>query len=188
MLFDIKEKVVSEAPFQKVDLRRLTKKERTVLKGLVEHPEFTDVALSEEINASRQVISSMKKRFENSGLVKTTRVVDLERLGYEIFAFTHVSFNPHAPLKVRSEGIRKTSEEAPQFFMFSGNSETVICTAHGNYDEYFKTRKGLLAYYSHKGFIVGEPLTELIALSETDIPVNCDFSNLIGEAVTSLPK
>lgn len=188
MLYKINEKVVSEAPFQKVDTRRLTKKERTVLRGLVQHPEFTDVALSEEISASRQVISSMKKRFEKNGLVKTTRVVDLEKLGYEIFAFTHVSFNPQAPLKVRGEGIKRTSEQAPQFLMFSGNSETVLCTAHKNYDEYFKARKRILAYYSQKDFIVGEPLTELIALSEAEIPVNCDFSNLMKEAVTNLPK
>lgn len=113
LLFDIKEKVVSEAPFQKVDVIRLTKEERVVLKAVVEHLEFTDVALSEKINAPRQVISSMKKRLERTGLTKTTRIVDLQKLGYDIYAFTDAKFNPEAPLKVRSEGIQRTIQEAP---------------------------------------------------------------------------
>ncbi|MFQ6128854.1 MAG: hypothetical protein ACE5QW_08150 [Thermoplasmata archaeon] len=187
LLFDVSEKVVSEAPFQKVDFRRLTKKERVVLKGLVENPEFTDVALSEAINASRQVISNMKKKFEKTGLIRTTRIVDLQKLGYEIYAFAHVKFNPQTPLKARSEGIQKATEVIPQFLMFSGNTETVLCSPFKSYDDYFKARKELLSFYANREFIVGEPKTELIALSETEIPVNCDFSNLIREAVDALP-
>ncbi|MFQ5909815.1 MAG: MarR family transcriptional regulator [Thermoplasmata archaeon] len=188
MLFDIDERVKSDAPFPKVDVRRLTKKEKGVLKGLVEHPELTDVALSEKIDASRQVISSMKKKFERSGLIRTTRVVDLQMLGYEIYVLAHVKFHPQAPLKIRSEGTQGTTQRAPQFLNFCGNTETVLCAAFGNYDEFFKTRKELLSFYADREFIVEEPRLELIALSETEIPVNCDFSSLIREAVDTLPK
>ncbi|MFQ5910283.1 MAG: hypothetical protein ACE5IJ_06125 [Thermoplasmata archaeon] len=186
MPFGLEEEIDLEASFRKVNLRKLTKKERTVLCGLVEYPELTDIALSEKIDASRQVISSMKKKFETSGLIQTTRIVDLRKLGYEIYAFVHVRINPKTPLRLRTEGIRKTALAVPNFIHFSGNLESVICSPYTKYEEYFKTRKEILSYYSHKGFLLGEPMVELIALGEAEIPINCDFSNLIEEGVGSI--
>lgn len=187
-LFDIKDKVVVEAPFQKVDVRRLTKKERTVLRGLVERPEDTDVALSERIDASRQVISTMRKKFERTGLTRTARIVDLRKLGYEILGFGHFKYSPKTPLRLRTEGVQRSAQQVPQFLNFSTNVETIGCGAFRNYDEHFKTKKGLLSFYTEKGFLDAEPRSELIALSEANIPVNCDFSSLIKEAVESMPK
>ena len=187
-LFDIKDKVVVEAPFQRVDVRRLTKKERTVLRGLVERPEDTDVALSEKIDASRQVISSMRKKFERTGLTRTARIVDLRKLGYEILAFGHIKYSLKTPLRLRTEVIRRSAQQVPQFLNFSANVETIGCGAFRNYDEHFKAKKGLLSSYTKKGFLDAEPRSELIALSEASIPVNCDFSSLIKEAVESVWK
>lgn len=130
----------------------------------------------------------MKRRFEKTGLIKTTRIVDLQKLGYQIYALAHVKFGPQAPLKVRSEGIHKTDQLAPQFLNLSGNSETVLCAAFANYDGFFATKKALLAFYSYREFILGEPSIELVALGDMDIPVNCDFSSLVGEALESLSK
>jgi DNA-binding Lrp family transcriptional regulator len=187
-LFDIRDKAVAEAPFQRIDVERLTKKERTVLSGLVEHPEDTDVALSERIDASRQVISTMRKKFEGIGLTRTARIVDLRKLGYEILAFGHINYSRKLPLSLRTEGIQRSAQQAPQFLNLSSNSETVGCGAFKNYDEHFKAKKGLLSFYTEKRFLDAEPRSELIALSEANIRVNCDFSSLIKEAVESMPK
>ena len=187
LLFDLDEKVVIDSPDQKVGSRRLTRKERTVLRGLVEHPEFTDVSLSEEINASRQVISSMKRKFERSGLIRTIRTVDLAMLGYEILAFVHVRLSPRFPLKSRIDGLQKTVQDLPNYLMFSGNSETMMSAPFVNYNEYFKTRKNTLSFYAFREYLLGEPMVELIALSEAEIPVNCDFSSAVGEAIDKLP-
>lgn len=181
--FGIRDRYSADLPMSKVDTRRLTKKEKIVLTGLVNYPELTDVALSEKINASRQVISSMKKRFENTGLIRTIRTVDLEKLGYEIYAFGRLRFGASSPLKVRSEGIQKAAQDVPQFLNFSGNYETVACSAFRSYDEFFKTRKEIMAFYSGRDFLVEAPLADLIALSEANIPVHCDFSGLMEEAL-----
>ncbi|MCK4457427.1 MAG: hypothetical protein KAW39_06780 [Thermoplasmata archaeon] len=187
LLFGIGEKITEEAPFQKVEVRELTKKERTVLKGLVDHPEFTDAALSERTNASRQAISSMKKRFEKAGLIRTARVVDLGKVGYRIYSFVHMMFSPKSTPKARIEGTRKALEVAPSFLASVGNSESIWCSAHRNFDEYSKARKALGSLYAGREYVVGEPEVELVALNEADTPVNCDFSNLIGEALDGLP-
>ena len=181
--FDIKDRYPADLPITKVDTRRLTKKEKTVLTGLVEHPELTDVALSEKIDASRQVISSMKRRFENTGLIRTIRTVDLEKLGYEIYACGRLRFGASSPIKVRSEGIQKAAHDVPMFLNFSGNYETVSCSAFRSYDEFFKTRKRMMAFYAGRDFLVEAPLADLVALSEADTPVHCDFSGLMGEAL-----
>ena len=188
LLFDLNEKVDVESIFRRVDSRRLTKKERAVLEGLVKHPELTDVALSEEVNASRQVISSMKKRFEKESLVRTARIVDFKKLGYEILAFVHVNLSPRFPLKSRLDGLQKTVQLLPNFLMIAGNLETVLLSPSQNYDAYFKARKEVLSFYFTKDYIRGEPMVELIALSEAETPVNCDFSGLVGEATGRLPK
>jgi DNA-binding Lrp family transcriptional regulator len=167
----------------KVDSRRLTKKERAVLMGLVEYPELTDVALSEKINASRQVISSMKRRFENAKLIKTARIVDLGKLGYEIYAFGRLMFSSNSPIKVRVEGIQKAASVVPHFLNLSGNYETVACSAFRSYNEFFKTRKSILGFYAGKNFRLEGSEAHLIALGESEISVNCDFSSLIHEAV-----
>ena len=188
LLFGFKEKVDVESLFRRVDSRRLTRKERTVLEGLVGHPELTDVALSEEINASRQVISSMKKRFERTGLVRTARIVDFKKLGFEILAFVHVRLSPRFPLKSRLDGLQRTVQELPNFLMLAGNLETMLSGPFRNYDAYFKARKEVLSFYFTKDYMLGEPMVELIPLSEAEIPVNCDFSSLVGEAVGKPPK
>jgi DNA-binding Lrp family transcriptional regulator len=188
LLFGLGEKVEVQAPSSKVSSRKLTRKERNVLTGLVKHPELTDVALSEEIDASRQVISNMKRRFERNGLIRTARTIDLTKLGYEILAFVHVRLNPKFPLKSRVDGLQKTVQDLPNFLMISGNSETMMSAPFMNYDEYFKTRKDTLSFYTYKQYLQEEPMVELIALSETEVPVDCDFSSAVGEAVSKLPK
>jgi DNA-binding Lrp family transcriptional regulator len=177
-----------ESPRSKVISRRLTTKERTVLEGLVQHPELTDVALSEEVDASRQVISSMKRRFERNGLIRTARTVDLNKLGYEILAFIHARLNPKFPMRSRVDGLQKTMRELPNFLMLSGNSEAMMAGPFMNYDEYFKSRKETLSFYSYKKYLQEEPMVELIPLSETEVPVECDFSGAVGESIERLRK
>ncbi len=130
----------------------------------------------------------MKRRFERTGLIRTARIVDLAMLGYEILAFVHVRLSPRFPLKSRIDGLQKTVQDLSNYLMFSGNSETMMSAPFVNYNEYFKTRKDTLSFYAHKEYILGEPTVELIALSEAEIPVKCDFSSAIGEAIDKLPK
>ncbi len=188
LLFGIEEKMTAEATFKRTQAKRLTRKERTVLKGLVDYPEFTDVALSERVDASRQVISSMKKRFERAGLIRTARVVDLRKVGYSIYSFVHMKHGSKTPLKSRMEGVRRTLEIAPVFFTSIGNTESIWCSAHRDYEEFFAARKALGPLYAGREHVVGRPEIELVALSEADIPVNCDFSNIIGEALDGAPR
>lgn len=188
LLFGIEEKIAAEATFKKLQARRLTKKERTVLKGLVDYPEFTDVALSKKVDASRQVISSMKKRFERAGLIRTARVVDLRKVGYSIYSFVHMMHSSKTPLKSRMEGIRRTLEITPVFFTSIGNSESIWCSAYRDYEEFSGARKALGPLYAGRECVVHRPEIELVALSEADIPVNCDFSNIIEEALDGAPR
>jgi DNA-binding Lrp family transcriptional regulator len=187
-MFGIGESPGLEDSIMKVDARRLSRKEEAVLRGLVQNPELTDVALSEKIDASRQVISNMKRRFEKAKLIRTARVVDLKKLGYEIYAFGRLMFSSNSPIKVRIEGIQKASKVVPQFLNLSGNYETVACSAFRSYDEFFKTRKSILGFYAGKDFRLEGTEAQLVALSESRIPVNCDFSSLINEAVTGKAK
>jgi len=188
LMYGVKEDMAVKFPSQKVETRRLTKKERAVLQGLVDYPELTDVALSEKIKASRQVISSMKKRFEDNGLLRTTRVIDLGKVGYSILSFAHMEFEPKTPLKAGEGMARSAMAVSPIFYALVGKSESIHCSAYRTYNDYFKARKDLGSLHSLKERTVGRPIVGLIALGDAQTPVNCDYSNLIGEALGSLPS
>lgn len=173
--------------FPRVSHRRLTKKEKIVLKGLVQYPEATDVAVSEKIDASRQVISNMRKRFEKEGLVKTVRILNPGKVGYKILLVGHVYFTPETPLQIRKDGIQRTLRTVPHYLNISGNSETVLIAAAQEYDDLEAKKDSILKYYASKGFLLGDPHLDLLSLKETKILANCDFSSLIDEAISFLP-
>ncbi len=177
--FGIKEKVSVDTTFEELSCERLTKKEKSVLKGLVQYPEHSDKAVADEIGASRQAVSSMKRRFEDIGIMKTVRVVDLEQIGYGILAVAHSVFTPQASVKARRDGIRHVLEEIPSILNVASNPENVLVSPTKDYDEYHSLKKGALELYGRKGFLRDEPRMTLFPFSDTQRIKDFDFSGFV---------
>jgi DNA-binding MarR family transcriptional regulator len=178
-MFDIKEEVDVDSSFEEHSPEKLTKKEVSVLRGLVQYPESTDKEVAEKIGASRQAVSTMKKRFEDAGIIKTVRMVDMESIGYSILVLAHSAFAPHATMKIREKGIKVVKETIPAIFNVASNPENVMFAPVIDYDEYHKIRTETLRLYMEKEYLLEEPSVTLLPLSDTTIIKDYDFSGFM---------
>jgi len=175
-VFGIKERTKFVKSPEKTSKERLSKKEKSVLQGLVNCPESSDKEVAQKIGASRQAVSSMKKRFEEKGLIRTIRVVDLSKVGYSILALAHNTFSPKASVEVRWPQLLKIDEMIPQFLNVTSNPESILFASATDYDTYRILRREALKLYSEKGYFRKDPFLTLFPLPETRIVKNLDFS------------
>jgi DNA-binding Lrp family transcriptional regulator len=168
---------------EKVTSEKLSKKERVVLQGLVAYPESSDKTVAEKVKASRQAVSSMRKRFEDSDILRTIRVVDLAKVGIGIMAVGHLKFQPQAPLSVRWEGVERTASRTPLILFISSSPETVAIGLMSDYDQLHNLRRDFLEYYAKRGFYREEPSVIVFPLSDTEIVKDFDFSRFMDRIV-----
>ncbi|MCK5292225.1 MAG: winged helix-turn-helix transcriptional regulator [Thermoplasmata archaeon] len=181
--FGIEDEEYEEPTFEKPSGEKLTKKEKSVLKGLVMYPESSDKDIAEKIDASRQAVSTMKRRFEDAGLMKTVRIVDLQKIGYSILAVAHSAFTPYATMESRESGMKVVRESIPAVLNIASNPENVMLAPVMDYDEFHRLRTQAVRYYMDKGFMTEEPRVTLFPLSDTLINKNYDFSGFMDIVV-----
>ncbi|MFQ5884003.1 MAG: hypothetical protein ACE5IO_02770 [Thermoplasmata archaeon] len=181
--FKVKEKTQVERKREKISKERLTKKEKTVLQGLVNHPELSDKTVAEQIGASRQAVAIMRKRFEEKGILRTIRIVDLEKVGYQMLAVGSICFQPKASLDSRWIGVERTVDTVPMILDVASSPETITISSLKDYDEYHATRKEALEFYAKSDFYKEEPASLIFPLSDTRIIKDFDFSGFMEELV-----
>lgn len=143
----------------------LTTIEKRVLYGLVNYPELPDSKIADKINVTRQVISKLKRTFEDDGLIKTIRVPDLLKLGYEILVLGHNHHNPLTPLEKRKKGIELVKSETPLIFLISTNLESFAISAVKNFVEFQKLKNKVMSFYKQEKFFITEPSIYMFSIS-----------------------
>ncbi len=182
-LFEIEEEVDFNRDLETVTDEHLSKKERIVLGGLVEYPESSDKDVAEKVGASRQAVSSMRKRFEEKGILKTLRILNLEKLGYQMIAIGHLTFQPKAPLTIRWDGVERTARKSPMILWVTSSPETVAIGLMKSYDELHELRRDFLEYYAKRGFYSEEPAVSMFPVSDTEVVKDFDFSGFMDRLV-----
>jgi DNA-binding MarR family transcriptional regulator len=181
--FGIKEKEKIDVSLERLSKEKLSMKERIVLRGLINHPESSDKAVAEKIQASRQAVSSMRKRFEEKGILRTVRIVNLEKVGYKMLVLSHTQFGPSAPLKVRQPGLMRISELIPQLLNVASSPENILLASAESYDHFHRVRNEVVKYYTEKGYLRVEPVILLLPLSDLETLKNFDFSGMMDRIV-----
>lgn len=182
-LFEIDEKVELVRELETITDEKLSKKEKIVLGGLVANPESSDKTVAEKVGASRQAVSSMKKRFEESGILRTLRIVNLEKVGYQIMAVGHLQFQPQATLSVRWDGIERTVGLTPLILMVTSSPETVAIGLMSKYEELHELRRDFLEYYAKRGFYGEDPAVTMFPVSDTKVIKDFDFSGFMDRLI-----
>jgi DNA-binding MarR family transcriptional regulator len=139
--------------------------EKRVLYGLVNYPELPDSKIADKINVTRQVISKLKKTFEDDGLMKTIRMPDLSKLGYEILVLVHNNHNPLTPMEKRQKGIELVLSELPIIFLISTNLESFAIAPAKNFVELQSLKNKVLRFYKKENFFISEPKLFLYSIS-----------------------
>ncbi len=178
-LFGIDEKIELDRELETTTEEKLSKKEKSVLTGLIAYPESSDKTVAEKVKASRQAVSSMRKKFEDIGILRTIRIVDLAKVGYQMMAIGHLRFRPQAPLSTRWIGVERTANRVPTMLFVATSPETVAVGLMSDYDELHSLTKDFLDYYAKKGFYREEPTVVIFPVSDTKIIKDFDFSGFM---------
>ena len=157
----------------------LTNIEKRVLYGLVNYPELPDSKISEKINVTRQVISKLKKTFEDDGLIKTIRVPNLKMLGYDILILSHQQFNPLMPLDKRKKGIKIILEKLPIILNISGNLESILMGVCKDFHEFQEIKNQAISYYNKEKFLLGEPRINIFSIQNLNIITNHTYGPIV---------
>ena len=137
-----------------------------MITGLINYPSLPDKSIAMKVNASRQAVSKIKKRFYRQGVLSMTNILDLAALDFEILVLAHSRFNPNTPLKERGRGVEMMINDIPQIMMVSGNYENVLLGGFYTYQEYNEIRTEIFKVYKYNNFFQGEPKVVLLPLKD----------------------
>jgi DNA-binding MarR family transcriptional regulator len=161
----------------------LTNIEKRVLHGLVSYPELPDSKISEKINVTRQVISKLKKTFEDEGLIKTLKVPNFELFDYEILALTLINHNPVTPPEVREQELKKIMEEIPHIMVISGLMESMMLCLFKDFKEFQIVRSKVQKLYKETNFLLGEPTVNLYSIRSLKILTNHQYGPIVKKVL-----
>lgn len=157
----------------------LTNIEKRVLYGLVNYPGLPDSKISEKISVTRQVISKLKKSFEDDGLMKTLKVPDFKLFGYEILALTHLNHNPVTPLSAREKSLKRIMTEIPHIMVISSNLESMMLCLFKDFQELQRVRNKINSMYKEDDFLLGEPDVNLFSIKNLKILNNHNYGPIV---------
>jgi predicted transcriptional regulator len=183
-VFDIDAPVPTPEPVEPGPGRAaLTRVEKKVYYGLVKYPEMSDTVLSSTLRVSRNTVAKCRKKFTEEGLIKTIRIPDLNKIGFEIFAYSHARFNPRSARSTREKGIELIKKE-PSFVLFvSSNLESAQLAVAKNFEEYQRVRSEVIRFYRQHDFLLHEPEMLLFSIPTMKILKNHDYSYLVKKAL-----
>ena len=161
--------VYSEKVKCRVKYRDMSDLEKKVYYGLVKYPDLPDYKFAEQLSTTRSTVMKMKERFYAEKLMRTTRMVNMKKLGLEILALTHSKFNPKKPIHTRGEGIKNIIQMQTPFFNISSDLENVMLTAYKNFEDYHKIHERVTRYYVQNDVLREEPKTLLLSIPSMTI-------------------
>jgi DNA-binding MarR family transcriptional regulator len=140
---------------------RLSDTEKQALYIMVEYPRANDRDIAEKISVTRQTVNNVRRRMISEGLLKTVVFPDLAKLGFELIAFTHADIYPGVTLDKRWDNAMEVVREGSQYLIVSGNTESIMLSAFGNYTDFERTHEEILGLYSKSNFLARAPTIKI---------------------------
>lgn len=165
-----------------VDMEKLTAKERNVLYGLVKYPDLPDKAVAQKMEVTRQTVNRLKKEFEESGLLRTMRIPNINRIGEEIIAFSISRFNPLMTLDKRKKGISMV-RSLPQMLQVSSNTEAVNLFLLPNFKTYQELKDKVVSFYKKHEYFADEPRIILFSIENMQLTKNHIYADLLAKSL-----
>lgn len=157
----------------------LSNVEKRVLYGLVNYPDFPDSKIAQKISVTRQVISKLKKRFEEDGIMKTIKVPNIKKLGYQILTTSNHSHNPLTPISDRENGIRMIMDVMPHVLLISGNLESAMICICKDFQQFQDLKTKAYTFYKKEGFLIGEPQINMFSIPSLKILTNHIYGPIV---------
>jgi len=166
-------------------LPTFTSTEMKVLYGLIKYPDMPDNKIATEVGTTRQAVARIKKKLTKKGIIRSIKVPNLKKLGFEIIAFTHLVFNPKTSFLDRATTLAEVVEMGPipVIFHITKDDETTFITAHRNYEEFNSIRAAVYNTYKKKDYLKEEPTVMLLSNADLDMIKGFDFGDMVKNAL-----
>jgi len=159
--------------------RKLRKKERMVLGGIVELHSLPDDKIAGRLGVSRQLVSRSRKDFEEMGLIETLRIPDLKGLGASILTTFHLGFAPDLDEDELEKRIGRLCAELGAVFLILYQDCCICAFPAGDFQSYKALKKTFLS--SVADLMGTEPSEWLISLPGSRTPREFDFCHAISQ-------
>ncbi len=156
--------------------------ESKVLFGLVQDPDIPDSSVAKRIGLTRQAVSRMKRKFEVGGLMGTSRVPDIKKLGYEILVFTHYYHEPTMDAKAIHESLQVLIDNMCTIYVSSNATESCFIGVAKDFSHYQLMKN---AIHSSTLELEGggkEPNTMLFSIPSMEFVRTFNFLDFLGGA------
>ncbi len=167
----------------KTDITKLSNVEKRVLFGLIKYPDIPDSKIAENISVTRQVVSKLKKSFEVDGILRTIRIPNLKKLGFDILAVSHFRHNPKIPLDRRGKGIKQVLSEFPQIFMISGNLESMMINVCQDFSEFQNLKSQTKTLYKKQEYLLENPEIIMFSIPNIKMVVEHNYAPLVQKVL-----
>ncbi|HDD57582.1 MAG TPA: winged helix-turn-helix transcriptional regulator [Thermoplasmatales archaeon] len=169
--------------FERSKLFNLSDSEKKVYAMLIKHPNSSDAWIGSKIGVSRHTVSKMKRKFRESNLLKRIIIPNVKKLGFEILAFYHISFDPKNPPDVeRNENALLMNDYT--VFMATRKFEAVMLSFYANYDEYSTDRTRIFRLLREKNWITDKPVVKSYSLRNMAIIKDFTFDPLVRKILS----
>jgi PAS domain S-box-containing protein len=153
----------------------LTEKDKQVLYGLIRYPEGNDIALSKKLSVKRSTFTGIRNKLEKEGFIKTIRVPNMSRLGYELLTVSYCSFSG-GPQEAAAAELFEQEAHCPEFFhAITTATEHCSFAASRNITEYMEKTDRINRQYDRRS-IMKEGHTVYLPYRLTNVLSFFDYS------------
>jgi DNA-binding Lrp family transcriptional regulator len=157
----------------------LSKKEKTILKGILEAPDLPDNKIASNLDTTRQAVARHKKELLDLGVIKKTRVIDYGKLGFNILCLVEASYDKKEGVK--NMGPNVGTLHLPSFFAVYGGAETVSLSLFKDFNQFTGSREEYTEALKEFCIFRKEPSINLFSPSNTITIKHQEYLPLIEE-------
>ncbi|MFW3145887.1 MAG: hypothetical protein ACMUIE_03650 [Thermoplasmatota archaeon] len=157
----------------------LTRKEKTILKGILESPDMPDNKIAGLLDTTRQAVARHKKELLDLGVIKKTRVIDYARLGFSILCLVEAHYNKIGDIEKGGPDVKKL--RLPSFFAVYGNSETVSLSLFKDFEQFTESREKYTQALNNFCILKDEAKINLYSPSDTITIKHQEYLPLVEE-------
>ena len=155
---------VEEIDFSGVENLILSDIEKNTYCMLISYPDFSDSDIGRELGVSRHTISRLRRKFEDTDVMRRLTIPNFVKLGFEILAFYHIRFDPRNPPKMEDDEASTLMSDSTVFFACR-RFEAVMISIYSNYDDYKSDMMKIMQILKENQWIAEDPMIRTYGLS-----------------------
>ena len=149
---------------------------------LISYPELSDSEIGREIGVSRHTISRLRRKFEETNLMKKLILPNFVKLGFEILVFYHIKFDPRNPPNLDDDEAASLISDSSVFFA-SRRFEAVMISIYRNFDDYKRDRMKIMQLLKENQWIAEDPMIRTYSLGTMAFIKDFKFAPIASKIV-----